>query len=333
MISNNIFFTGLNVDRKTMPDLRAQQLEKTLAPLSNSIGEALDVKITSNGDQLCLNIANKNAPEQVTTTNLDGNNSPEEIQTTLSSLLIKKLAQRTNSQTEQITQLQNLIKNLEFSYGTIVHNLNNPLAVILGNAELLQLDTDNPDIIMKNSSTIIDSAHKMRSMVQQLLEVVKIGTDRNKLNKKPINVHELFSNSINNHTPAAQQKNITISRCIETEIAPLNLDPKFEDALDNLMSNAIKFSHPGSTISLSAKQDGKNAIIIVEDQGQGIPKEDLPKLFIPFAKIDSQPTAGESSNGLGLASVKKIVEAHGGTIEATSTVGEGTKFIIKLPLK
>ncbi len=102
-----------------------------------------------------------------------------------------------------------------------------------------------------------------------------------------------------------------------------------------LISNAIKYSYPETTVTVGLippeKSDDNSIIIYVKDEGQGIPKDELGKLFEPFTKISVEATAGEKSTGLGLAITKKIVEAHGGSIEVETTVGEGSTFYVELP--
>ncbi len=102
--------------------------------------------------------------------------------------------------------------------------------------------------------------------------------------------------------------------------------------LANLISNAIKFSHPETEITLSSAAGAGEIVISVADQGQGIPENELPLLFSDFGKTSAKPTAGERSTGLGLAIVKRIVEAHGGRVWAASRLAAGSTFSFSLPL-
>lgn len=107
---------------------------------------------------------------------------------------------------------------------------------------------------------------------------------------------------------------------------------RMDQVLTNLLVNAIKFSYPGTTVTISAAREGDEIIITVADQGQGIPEDELQSLFKPFARMSVRPTGDEKSTGLGLLIVKKIVESHNGTIKCESRVGVGTSFTIKLPV-
>jgi signal transduction histidine kinase len=107
---------------------------------------------------------------------------------------------------------------------------------------------------------------------------------------------------------------------------------KIEQVLNNLVTNAVKFSHTGSLVRVRVTCATEAVTIAVDDQGQGIPDADLPKLFKPFGKASVRSTAGEDSTGLGLAIARNIVEGHGGRIGLHSSVGKGSSFFFTLPL-
>jgi two-component system sensor histidine kinase/response regulator len=102
--------------------------------------------------------------------------------------------------------------------------------------------------------------------------------------------------------------------------------------LDNLLTNAIKFSNSGSEVSVRVSRDDRALLIAVEDHGLGIPADELGNLFQPFGRTSVRPTGGESSTGLGLAISRRIVEAHKGRIEVDSTGGLGSTFRVILPI-
>lgn len=103
--------------------------------------------------------------------------------------------------------------------------------------------------------------------------------------------------------------------------------------LNNLIGNAVKFSHRDGTITVEAKQEGDRVTFVVEDQGVGIPAESLARLFTPFNPDGKRGTDGEKSTGLGLAIAKRIVEAHGGSIRAEGVDPSGTRMIVTLPME
>ena len=133
---------------------------------------------------------------------------------------------------------------------------------------------------------------------------------------------------------AAKRKSIGLRMVLKPGVAErVRLDPlNIRRVLDNLLTNAIKFSHPETEILLVIKSHKSRLIFKVADQGLGIPRSERGKLFKEFGKASTRPTAGESSSGLGLAISKKIVEEHGGKISVRSRVSKGTVFSFWLPL-
>jgi signal transduction histidine kinase len=102
---------------------------------------------------------------------------------------------------------------------------------------------------------------------------------------------------------------------------------------NNLIANAVKFSHHGSVVTIEAKREDNTILLSVTDQGEGIPPDELNKLFKPFSRTSIKSTAGEKSSGLGLAIARRIVEGHQGQIWVESRVGQGTKFFVSFPIR
>jgi signal transduction histidine kinase len=131
----------------------------------------------------------------------------------------------------------------------------------------------------------------------------------------------------------AEKKGIRLAFAPECGLPPVILDrQKIEQVLNNLVSNALKFSLPGSMVRVSASRVNGSVVVTVGDRGPGIPSEELDRLFKPFSRTSVRSTAGERSTGLGLAISRKIVEAHGGRIWAESEVGMGSTFSFSLPV-
>jgi len=131
----------------------------------------------------------------------------------------------------------------------------------------------------------------------------------------------------------ANEKDISINLGLRDEIPLIDFDRnKIEQVLNNLISNAIKYSYPNTEINIEVEREGDFLLTKVIDQGQGIPEDEQPNIFKAFQKASTKPTAGEKSTGLGLAIAKKIVEGHKGEIWVKSEVGKGSTFYFKLPM-
>jgi signal transduction histidine kinase len=258
--------------------------------------------------------------------------------------LEERVAQRTRELTSanhrlaaQWTRLQraNALKNEIL--GTVAHDLKTPLAVILGRTEMLTemvgKAASSTENIKAQIVHIRTSANRLTGMVNNL--ITDAMTDALDITVRPelIDVALLVKEVAAANKPLADNKRQTISLSITAD-CPTNCDgDRIREAVDNLLSNAIKYSPIGGHIELLVGHAGGKAVVEVKDEGPGLSPEDMVRLFERFQRLSAQPTAGESSTGLGLSIVKRIVELHGGTIEAESPgPGRGASFIMRLPM-
>jgi len=220
--------------------------------------------------------------------------------------------------------------------GMAAHDLRNPLASIRGIAEFLRegavgpLTTDQLDLI----ETIHGASTSMLDMVNELLDVATIESGELKLNRGKHDLAELVAKAVALINREAGKKGTQI--VFEHPPGPVitQIDPaKMKQVVDNLISNGVKYSPPGSTITATVMRDDahQRCILAVRDQGPGIPENERDKLFKDFSRLSSQPTGGEKSTGLGLAICRKIVDAHQGTIVAENLPQGGCEFRVTLP--
>src|SRR5947207_3246549 len=156
-----------------------------------------------------------------------------------------------------------------------------------------------------------------------------------KLDVKPVlqNPVEVLREAFDSFVLLARDKGIKLGWRVPEVLPPAEIDfNRLLEVFCNLLSNAIKYSQAQQTVELGARERGAELEVWTRDTGQGIREEELPRLFQPFAKLSSIPTAGEQSTGLGLSIAKEIVELHGGRFSVQSIVGEGSTFTVHLPL-
>lgn len=229
---------------------------------------------------------------------------------------------------EQLARL-NQEKN-EF-LGIAAHDLKNPLTVIIGSAELLKMNGLPPAQANKMASNIVGAGQRMFQLIKDLLDANAIEQGKFTSNIERCDLRQLAAECVANNQPHATRKEIVL--CTE-EGAPVwgRADRNaVMQILDNLISNAVKFSPLKSTVQVFVSVENGYGSIAVKDQGPGLSAEDQMKLFGKFARLSAQPTGGESSTGLGLSIVKKLAEAMAGTVFCQSELGKGATFVLRLP--
>jgi PAS domain S-box-containing protein len=220
--------------------------------------------------------------------------------------------------------------------GMAAHDLRNPLSVIQTASSFLledaarRLPAEERTAFMHR---IKDNSEFMLRLIDDLLDVARIESGRLDLDLVRQDLCAVIGENVSFNRTLAEQKNIRLDFAAECGLPPLRFDrSKIEQVLSNLISNAVKFSAPGTSVVIRAAFESGSAVVSVQDQGPGISAQELDKLFKPFSKISVRSTAGEKSTGLGLAISRKIVEGHGGRIWAESEIGKGTTFRFSLPV-
>ncbi len=220
--------------------------------------------------------------------------------------------------------------------GMAAHDLRNPLSIVSTASAFLLDDASRllPDAKRAEFLRRINSGSKfMLQLIDDLLDVTKIEAGRLDLELKDGNLCALIEENLALNRMLANNKNIRLDFAPESGLPSLRFDHrKVEQVLNNLVSNALKFSAPGTAVTVQASRVDGDVVVSVRDQGQGIPADELDKLFKPFGKTSVRGTAGEKSTGLGLAICRRIVEGHGGRIWAESELGKGSVFSFSLPI-
>lgn len=219
--------------------------------------------------------------------------------------------------------------------GTIAHDLKNPLAVIIGRAEmladLLAMEPPPAEQARAQLAHIRDSGKRLTAMVDTLINDAMNDALDIAIRRDPVDLAALVSEVVEGNRPIAERKGQEIVLTGPKDLAITGDQDRLREAVDNLVSNATKYSPVGGTIAVEvARQDGE-AVVRVRDNGPGLSPEDEARLFGRFQRLSAKPTGGESSTGLGLSIAKRIVELHGGRIAAGNNAGPGATFTLALP--
>ena len=242
----------------------------------------------------------------------------------------------TKFQTEFIEGLKkaNLAKNRII--GIASHDLRNPIASIRGLSEFLEeagpLTPDQKQI----ATTIQSTSDTMLHLVDELLDLSVIESGEERSDHEPCSIYEIVSSSLNIYQFTANKKSIKLVLADKGPIPELLLldKLKFRRLIDNVLSNAVKFSPPETSVRVLIEGGEELLRIHVDDEGPGIPEDEMHKLFTDFGKTSVQPTGNETSTGLGLSICKKIIEAHHGSISAQNRADDtGARFTMELDVQ
>jgi signal transduction histidine kinase len=215
----------------------------------------------------------------------------------------------------------------------LVHELRTPMASLSTASHLLLHPKITEDQHQRIVEIIRDETVRVSELASEFLDLARLESGRAQFHPKTINTDELLLDCADLMRVRAVEKELEVVIDIPSELPTLKADrDKIKQVLINLISNAVKYNKVGGKIGLNAKLDNSNLSIEVSDTGDGIPPEYIPLLFQKFYRVPGSEQLALGT-GLGLAICKQIIDAHHGRIEVRSIVGEGTSFIIYLPLK
>lgn len=217
----------------------------------------------------------------------------------------------------------------------MVHELRTPLTTIAYGTSMVLTDLSklSPEEVSQNLKTISSTASQMLSLVNELLDVAKIEAGKFTVIKQEENLKSLIEDKINTFKPLADQKQLKLSSEIDPSLPAFSFDKvRLGQVMDNLLSNAVKYTSHGG-VNIKVGQNNNQIAISVIDTGEGIASSDIPKLFSKFDQLGKGKTREITGTGLGLVIAKGIIEAHGGTIWASSEgLGKGTTFTFTIPI-
>ena len=217
------------------------------------------------------------------------------------------------------------------------HDLRNPLTSIMGFSELMlhELNANKCDIenFHKRASLIFGASNTMYQLINDLLDISIIEEGGFRLDKLDSSICELLADRVSVARILGESKSISIEcECLVDQTVIIDKN-RITQVLDNLLGNAIKFSPKGSLIIVKAENSDETLKVCVIDNGPGIPDEEKLSIFDDYKTLSNRPTAGEKSTGLGMSIVKKIIDAHNGTVSVLTSEGGGTTIIFELPVK
>ncbi|MGE5631504.1 MAG: two-component system histidine kinase PnpS [Caulobacteraceae bacterium] len=234
---------------------------------------------------------------------------------------------------QDVTEQEKLDTMRKEFVANVSHELRTPLTTIKSYTEtLLDGAVENKDYTINFLKVINSESERMTRLVKDLLQLSKLDYDKMEWNMKRLNIQNILQDCVYKMDISAKQKNQTLTFETKGEIPEIKGDKdRIEQVFINIISNAIKYTPEEGKIHVSAGTNGNSAEIRIADTGMGIPKEDIPRLFERFYRVDKARSRAMGGTGLGLSIAKNIVEAHKGTIKIESEYGKGTEVIINFP--
>ncbi len=234
-----------------------------------------------------------------------------------------------NAELKKLNELKNQF------LGVAAHDLRTPIGAIRNFSEFLLDETR--DMLQEEHVHFLTSIKSltefMLQLLNDLLDISAIEAGKLQLTTEPVDIVDVIKESIEITGIFAQKKGISVAYSFQSPLPFVKADPiRVKQVLDNLLTNAIKYSNSGTKVSIKAESVEGFVVVSVEDEGPGVPQAEMEKLFKVFSMTSIKSTAGEKSTGLGLAISKKIIDSHGGKIWLEEGRTVGARFLFSLPI-
>lgn len=232
-----------------------------------------------------------------------------------------------------ITRLERLERVRQEFLSNVSHELRTPLTAIIAFVETLEDGAMEDQQSNRRFLAIIRrNAERMHNLIDDILELSAIEAGKVQIEPEPVRLHALVNDVLTALASRAAERQIKLLNEVSTEVSVYADPRRLEQMLTNLAHNAIKFNRAGGSVTVRHERAGGRDRLRVTDAGEGIPPEHVKRIFERFYRVDSARSREMGGTGLGLAIVKHLARAHGGEVGVESTVGEGSTFIIELPV-
>ena len=217
---------------------------------------------------------------------------------------------------------------------TLAHELRNPLAPIRNGLQIMRLATGRPAVIEQARGMMERQVRQMVRLIDDLLDLSRISRGKVELRKERTDLAVIVQNAVETSRPVIEQAGHELTVTIPGEPIVMDADVvRLSQVFSNLLNNAAKYTDPGGRVWLNVEPRASTVVVSVRDNGVGIPEDMLPRVFEMFTQVDRSLEKTQSGLGIGLSIVKRLVEMHGGTVEARSDGhGQGSELVVELPV-
>lgn len=250
---------------------------------------------------------------------------------------LERLEKKVNEEKRKLKEAIEIDRLRSDFFANLSHELRTPLTIIFGTLQLIEREQKEilikDEFLKKRVKTLKQNCYRLLRLINNLIDMTKIDAGYFTVSLKNHDIIPIVEDISLSVVEFAENKGIKIQFDTEIEEKIIACDPdKIERIMLNLLSNAIKFTNPNGNIQINVYDGESDIKIVVKDDGIGIPKEKLDSVFGRFIQVDKSLCRNHEGSGLGLSIAKSFVEMHGGTIKVESEYGNGTEFIIILPI-
>jgi heavy metal sensor kinase len=231
-----------------------------------------------------------------------------------------------------ITRLEDAFSNSKRFVADASHELRTPLTVIQGELENLAADQGIPAELRDRIGGTLEDVERLGKIVQKLFALSRLDAGEAQEEWIRLDLAALVGATSDQMLLLAEDKNITVTRDAENAVFVMGDRARLKQVVVNLLDNAVKYTPPGGSVHLKVHESSGRGVLEVTDTGIGIPAEAIPLVFERFFRVNRDRSLEEHGAGLGLAIVRSICVAHGGTVDVESAVGSGSRFAVTLPL-
>jgi signal transduction histidine kinase len=239
-------------------------------------------------------------------------------------------AEAFEQQRRAVSELERLNRAKSDFVSIVSHEFRTPLTGIQGFSEMMAQEELTPEEMREYAGDINKDARRLNRMINEMLDLDKMESGRMQLHREPVDLNAIVTDTAERIRANAPSHPIRLSLDPVVGDIPGDRD-KLTQVMTNLLNNAVKYSPSGGEIVVTTRVEGDAVHVLVRDHGMGIPKEALQSIFERYGRVESRATRHIQGTGLGLPIVRQIVQLHGGTVWAESTVGEGSVFHVNLP--
>jgi len=215
---------------------------------------------------------------------------------------------------------------------SVSHELRTPLAQVRMFAETLLLGRVRSEEERLRSLQIVDQeARRLTHLVENILQFSRAERQAIRLSPVPVELGAQVREAVEAFAPVARARHVVVETTLESDVVCVVDPAALRQILLNLLDNAVKFGPLGQTVTITLQRSGDNAVIIVDDQGPGVPREHRSRIWEPYQRLESAVTAAVAGSGIGLAVVAQLVTLHGGRAWTDAAPGAGARFVVEIP--